>query len=303
MNPIDFLVTKMMLPILEAAHNVTGSYGWAIVFLTVIIRMVLLPLTMQSHLSMKQMQKIQPKLKKIQERYKNKPEELNKRMVELYREHKVNPLGGCLPLLIQMPFLFALYRSLIGTQFREMLDKSGNKAFLFLNDLSKTGVYIKADPAHNIPSALHWDNLLLLAVFTVSTVIQQRYMSPAPPPDADPRQASMQKQMQFMMPIMITVMFLIIPVPSGIYLYLVISNLIGIAQYAFLNYQTERREAMEAEALKSRKHLDLDDEEDDKIEAGVLTEANSDNGDAPKSEQENAKHRVKKGNKKKKRRK
>ena len=84
MNPIDFLVAKMMLPIVETCYSITGNYGWAIVLLTVIIKMVLMPLTVQSYYSMKAMQKIQPKLKKIQERYRGKPEELNKQMMMLY---------------------------------------------------------------------------------------------------------------------------------------------------------------------------------------------------------------------------
>lgn len=296
MNPIDFLVDKMMLPILESAHNITGSYGWAIVFLTVIIRMVLLPLTMQSHFSMREMQKIQPKLKKIQERYKGKPEELNKRMVALYKEHKVNPLGGCLPLVIQMPFLFALYRSLIGKDFTAMLKASGHTSFLFLSDLAKVGVYVEGK--------LHFDNILLLAAFTISTIVQQKYMTPAAAPDADPRQAAVQKQMKFMMPIMITVMFLIIPVPTGIYLYLVISNLIGIAQYAFLNHQSERRDAKQAEAIKSgtaqntaKVRNEVEDENSQMIDA--KTESNQEK--TPESDAN--KHRVKKGTKKKKRRK
>lgn len=298
MNPIDFLVDKMMLPILEKAFAVTGSYGWAIVFLTLIIRMVLLPLTMQSYYSMKAMQKIQPKLKKIQERYKNKPEELNKRMIALYRENKVNPLGGCLPLLVQMPFLFALYAALIGEKFKALLAQPEvSKAFFFMPDLARVGIYSD--------TGLHLDNLFLLAAFTLSTVVQQKTMTPAPSPDADPRQVAIQKQMAVMMPIMITVMFLIIPVPTGIYLYLVVSNLIGIGQYAFLNYHSARREALAA-ANSTSTHAaeDLLEDEDaaaDEDEAVSVSVSGSDTD----SEEKNAdqKYRVKKSGKKKKKRK
>lgn len=290
MNPIAFLENKMMLPILESAFNVTGSYGWAIVLLTVIIRMVLMPLTVQSHNSMKEMQKLQPKLKRIQERYRNKPEELNKKMVELYREHKVNPLGGCLPILIQMPFLFALYATLIGEKFSQMLTESGNTAFFFLADLSKKGL-------QGAEGQFHIDNILLLATFTLTTVLQQKFMTPSNP-NADAKQQAVQKQMQIMMPIVITMMFVFIPVPTGIYLYLVISNVIGIVQYAYLNAQGERREAMLAEANRQNKTadkvmeaLDEDEDEDDEAEATPVQSTPS-----------NAKkHRVKKTKKKKKR--
>jgi len=234
MHPINFLVDQLMLPILETFYNVTNSYGWAIVFLTVIIKMVLLPLTMQSHRSMKEMQKIQPKLKQIQERYKKRPEELNKKMMELYKDHKVNPLGGCLPMLVQMPFLIALYASLMSSKFIVLLEASGDKSFLFLENLAKIGVYNEG--------ILNIENLMLVLVFGATTFLQQKFMSPANA-NADPKQAAMQKQMAVMMPIMITGMFMFFPVPTGVYVYLVISNFIGIAQYAYLNKHSERLEA------------------------------------------------------------
>jgi YidC/Oxa1 family membrane protein insertase len=296
MNPIDFLVDKMMLPILEKAFTVTGSYGWAIVFLTLIIRMVLLPLTMQSYYSMKSMQKIQPKLKKIQERYKNKPEELNKRMIALYRENKVNPLGGCLPLLVQMPFLFALYAALIGEKFKAMLAAPEvSKSFFFMPDLARVGIY-------SSDTGLYLDNLFLLAAFTLSTIVQQKTMTPAPSPDADPRQVAIQKQMAVMMPIMITVMFLIIPVPTGIYLYLVVSNLIGIGQYVFLNHHSARREALAA-ANNPSTHAADDLLEDDDDEAEAVSVTASSNGTPADDASADQKYRVKKSGKKKKKRK
>lgn len=232
MNPITFLVDQLMLPILSTFHNVTHSYGWAIVFLTFIIKMVLLPLTVQSYNSMKEMQKLQPKLKQLQERYRKRPEELNKKMMELYREHKVNPLGGCLPMLIQMPFLIALYAALMSEKFKTMLVDSGDTSFLILENLAKVGVYSD--------SVLNIDNLLLVLFFGATTFLQQKFMSPSPPPGGDPRQAAMQKQMAVMMPIMITLMFLFFPVPTGVYVYLVVSNLIGIAQYAYLHNQGDK---------------------------------------------------------------
>ncbi len=286
MNPINFLVENMMLPILEATHDFTGNYGWGIIFLTLVIRLALLPLTMQSHNSMKAMQKLQPKLKRIQERYKNKPEELNKKMFELYREHKVNPLGGCLPMLVQLPFLFALYASLIGEKFKEMLVKTGDTSFFILEDLGKIGIRNEG--------VMNWDNLALLALFSLSTILQQNLMTPAPGPDADPRQAAVQKQMRVMMPIMITSMFLFFPVPTGIFLYLVISNIIGIIQYAFLNQQSAKRDALEAQNV-SKKAVPVEKMDAPKEKEVVNVQAKS------ASTGNSKKHRVKKGAKKKKR--
>lgn len=270
MNPINFLEHQMMLPILQKSYELAGNYGWAIIFLTIIIRMLLLPLTMQSYYSMKAMQQLQPKLKKIQERYRNKPEELNKHMLALYRDHKVNPLGGCLPLLIQMPFLFALYASLIGKDFAKMLEAPGvDKHFLIFPDLTHLGLRA----AESAGGAIYWENVVLLALFTLTTVIQQRTMTPPPSADADPRQAAIQKQMAVMMPIMITVMFLVIPLPTGIFMYLVVSNLIGIAQYLFLNAQSKRREAMQASGLSKSVNGKIDDFDDDEPETETVVAA------------------------------
>lgn len=317
MNPIDFLVHSMMLPILKTSYQITGNYGWAIILLTFFIRMILLPLTMQSYYSMKEMQKLQPKLKKIQERYKNKPEELNKQMIQLYREHKVNPLGGCLPMLVQMPFLFALYASLIGKDFKTMLAASGDKSFYILPDLTHLGLYEKLSPSlmgvykgvtevagdlsKHLPAAgvFHWENVILLALFTLTTVIQQKTMTPPVSPDMDPRQAAVQKQMQVMMPIMITSMFLIIPLPTGIFLYLVFSNLIGIAQYAFLNAQSKRKDALQAAGMSKNVGSKLEDDLDKEPVTVSVKAKSAANAEA----EDDAKYRVKKASKKKKKRK
>ncbi|PIQ24203.1 hypothetical protein COW36_10300 [bacterium (Candidatus Blackallbacteria) CG17_big_fil_post_rev_8_21_14_2_50_48_46] len=288
MNPIDFLVAKLMLPIVEICYNVTGSYGWAIVLLTVIIKMVLMPLTVQSYYSMKAMQKIQPKLKKIQERYRNKPEELNKQMMQLYREHKVNPLGGCLPMLIQMPFLIALYATLIGPKFKELLGHSSHTSFLFMDNLAKIGVL---DKATNTP---YFDNLFMVAMFGLTTWLQQKYMSPTAPSD-DPQQAAMQRSMAAM-PLIITAMFLFFPVPSGVFVYLVISNLITIAQYSFLNRQSA---ALEAKLVMAGSAQVLQENEADQDEE---SDEESDDSEVALSGA-GGKYKVKKTSKKKKKRK
>ena len=236
MNPISFLVHQVMLPILAQSYALTGNYGWAIICLTTVIRVLLMPLTAKSYYSTRDMQLLQPKLKAIQDKYKDNPEELSKQMVELFKGHKVSPFGGCLPLLIQMPFLIALYSSLTGAEFKAMLAAPGvQRSFLMLPDLTHLGVWHQG--------SLYPENLALLALFTLSTVLQQRVMLPPPAPDADPRQMAMQKQMQVMMPIMITGMFLFFPLPTGVFLYLLVSNLIGIAQYAWLQAQSQRRDA------------------------------------------------------------
>ena len=89
--------------------KVVGNYGIAIIILTILVRLILLPLTLKQEKSMKKMRDIQPELDKLKEKYKDKPQEFQKATAEIYKEHNVNPLAGCLPLLIQMPIFIALY--------------------------------------------------------------------------------------------------------------------------------------------------------------------------------------------------
>ena len=98
-----------MTVVLEWFYGLTGNYGWAIIALTLVVRIVILPLTVYQMKSMKRMQEVQPLMKELQEKYKDQPEKLNQEMMQLYREKKVNPFSGCLPLLIQMPFLYAIF--------------------------------------------------------------------------------------------------------------------------------------------------------------------------------------------------
>ena len=106
-----------MIPILEYFHRMTNSYGWAIILLTVLVRVLVWPLVVKSTQSMQKMSQMQPMMKKIQERYKNDPEKLQKKMMEFYSKNKMNPLGGCLPTLVQLPVLFALFATFSGPPF------------------------------------------------------------------------------------------------------------------------------------------------------------------------------------------
>ncbi|MBF8984425.1 membrane protein insertase YidC [Lutibacter sp. B2] len=102
-------IAKPMGMLLNLFYGLVGSYGFAIILFTLVIKFLLLPLTMHQMKSTKSMSEVQPKLKALQEKYKNDKEKLNVKTMELYKEHKVNPMGGCLPLLIQMPVLFGLF--------------------------------------------------------------------------------------------------------------------------------------------------------------------------------------------------
>lgn len=219
MNIIDILVRQLMLPILTFFFQITHSYGWSIMLLTLVVKGALLPLTAQQFKSAKTMQRLQPQLQELQTKYKDKPEELQKALMEFYKEHQYNPFTGCLPILIQMPFLIALYATLISPDFSKTI---AGQAFFFIEDLARKGMWSAGVP--------HWDNLLMLVVFGVSTFISQKMMTTNPD---DPTQ----KQMLVTMPLMITVMFAWFPVPAGVLLYLVFSNIITLGQnYALLKW-------------------------------------------------------------------
>ncbi|MCD7739991.1 MAG: YidC/Oxa1 family membrane protein insertase, partial [Candidatus Gastranaerophilales bacterium] len=130
---MDF--TSLTVEVLKGLNNITGSYGLAIIALTIIVRGCLWPLGVSQQRSMRAMQVLQPKMKLIQERYKNDPQTMQKKMMEFYKEHKFNPMSGCLPLLIQMPIFIMLYAALISPQF---MQESGNSNFLFINRLDTT---------------------------------------------------------------------------------------------------------------------------------------------------------------------
>ena len=190
--------------------HVVSNWGWCIVLLTVIINLVLLPLRISSMKSMLKMQKVQPQMKAIQDRYKKykmtdpKRQDMNVEIGELYKKHGINPLGGCLPIVIQMPFLFAFYAMLANvTELRQA-------SWLWIKDLSAP------------------DPLFLIPILVIATQMILQRMSPSG--GMDPQQ---QKMMNFMMPLMIGVFSW--SVASGLGVYWVTGVVVMIIQQAIMN--------------------------------------------------------------------
>lgn len=125
------IISQILLQVLQAIFKITHNWGWAIVLLSLAIYLVLFPLTLKQMRSMKEMQALQPRIAELRELYKDNPQKLNKEILELYREHKVNPFGGCLPLILQIPVFFALYQALM----RSVALKGAH--FLWIKDLSE----------------------------------------------------------------------------------------------------------------------------------------------------------------------
>ena len=340
---MDF--TTLTIELLKTLAHFVGNYGIAIVVLTIIVRLALWPLNVSQQRSMKMMQTLQPKLKAIQDRYKNDPQKMQQKMMEFYKEHKFNPMGGCLPLLIQMPVFILLYSALMSPLF---IQNAGNTSFLFINRLDTTlratagvsndgvmgasqydnfvlgktarvilksnevlenvkidkpnkaleiqgqlvpgeniefkmsldhldlkfsqldniakaemtitdlntketenatferkeGLLVASIPSVAVQRSFHWDILLLIALFGLTMYLSQKIMMATQNSASnDPTQQAIQKSMGTFMPIMIIGTFVIIPIPAGVFLYLITSNIIQIIQTVIVNKQIDAEEA------------------------------------------------------------
>lgn len=359
---MDF--TTLTIELLKGLASFVGNYGIAIIVLTIIVRLAMWPLNVSQQRSMRMMQTLQPKMKAIQDRYKNDPQKMQQKMMEFYKEHKFNPMGGCLPLLIQMPIFILLYSALMSPQFIQM---AGDTSFLFVNRLDTTlratagisndgimgasqydnfvlgktarvvlknnevlnnvkidkpnksleiqgdlvpgeniefkmsldhldlkfsqldnianaemsitdlntketetvkferkeGLLVASVPSKAVQRSFHWDILALIVLFGLTMFLAQKIMmaSQNNSAAADPAQQAIQKSMGTFMPIMIIGTFIIIPIPAGVLLYLITSNLIQILQTVIVNKQidmeTEKKKALvDDDDLKGARKID-----------------------------------------------
>jgi len=358
---MDF--TTITIEALKALSNLVGSYGLGIILLTVVIRLAMWPLGVSQQRSMKTMQTLQPKMKAIQDRYKNDPQVMQKKLMEFYKDHKFNPMAGCFPLLLQMPIFILLYSALMSPQFVQM---AGDSQFLFIKRLDSTlkttagisddgimnvskydtfilgksatvylpkeklenvkvekpnkaleiqgeitpgepvdlkisldsldlkfsqldqiqkaevvvsnaqnrenekvefvrkgGILVASLPTNAVKSAFHFDVLILIALFGLTMVATQKIMMASQSSaQMDPTQQAMQKSMGTFMPIMIMATFVFIPIPAGVLLYLITSNVIQVAQTVIINKQLEKEDAqkkqkIDDDAVKTAKKVEI----------------------------------------------
>lgn len=197
------IVAKPIFWLMTQIHKVLGNWGWTIIVLTIMIKLAFFPLTAASYRSMAKMKLVTPKMTAIRERHKGDPQKMNQAMMELYKTEKINPLGGCLPIVVQIPVFIALYWVLLASV------EMRNAPWLgWIHDLASP------DPFYILP-----------VVMAVSMFIQTK-LNPTPP---DPIQA---KVMMFM-PIAFSVMFFFFP--SGLVLYWVVNNVLSISQQWVIN--------------------------------------------------------------------
>lgn len=365
---MDFV--GMTINALEVLAKLVGNWGVAIILLTIVIRMALWLPGVHQQRSMREMQKFQPRMKEIQERYKSNPEQMQKKITEFYKEHNFNPFGGCLPMLVQLPIFILLYSALISPQF---IATAGDAHFLFVKRLDATiksnagisfdnsfgvekgarfasgktatvvlktekgeeetlenvkidqplkAVSVQGDitpgepvdfkipldnlklsfsqldkiqqadfdiintgtketekinfkrsgdnliasvPTIEVKGSVHYDVIALVILFILTMFISQKVMTASSKnAPQDPMQEAMQKQMGTIMPIAIGATFLFIPIPAGVLLYLVTSNIFQVIQTLVINKQLDIQEAHkvaaeqtsdESEAVKKAKKI------------------------------------------------
>ena len=255
------LVTNLLTMLYGFTHN----YGVAIILLTIFIRLILYPLMQKQMVSMREMQKIQPLMKAVQEKYKNDKERLNKELMALYKEHKVNPMSGCLPLLIQMPILILLFQTLRVFKYHIPNTEIIDGGFLWIAnqvEILKDGLPVivggLAAPEQliGLGDGIFGIEYIGILPFLVggSMYIQQKMTSTdGSTGKAGGSTQQTQKMMTIMMPLMIG--FMSFSLPSGLTLYWFTSTLLGIGQQYLINKKMPAIEEMPKEAVSDKGEL------------------------------------------------
>ena len=213
------IIAKPCVWLMNLLYGVIPNYGIAIIILTLLIKIVLWPLGSKSYKSMSEMKKIQPLMKEVREKYKDDKKKMNEEVMGLYRTYKINPLGGCLPMVVQLPVFFALYRMLY-----QAIELRHAPFFLWIDDLSAPDRLFRF-PVEHIPFMEPPYGIPVLTLIMGASMLLQQKMSP---PMGDPTQA---KMMMFM-PVIFTVIF--INFSSGLVLYWLVNNILSIAQQYYI---------------------------------------------------------------------
>jgi len=208
-------LAKPFFKVISWIHDYVGNWGWAIVLFTILVKIILFPLSYKGMLSMQKLKDLAPKMKDIKEKYKGDSAKMNMKMMELYKNHGANPLGGCLPLLLQIPIFFALYRVLLNAD-----ELQGAEWILWINNLAVMDPY--------------WVLPILMGI----TMYYQQKITPSN--FTDPLQEKIFK----FFPVLMTVFF--ISFPAGLVLYWLTNNILTIAQQYYINKVYDKHKALNA---------------------------------------------------------
>lgn len=208
-----FLSTPLFW-LLSKIHSLIGNWGWSIILLTCVVKLILLPLSAKGYKSMAKMRKMGPEIQRIRETYGDDRQKVSQEMMKFYQKEKINPIGGCLPMVIQMPVFIALYWML-----RESVELRHAPFMLWIHDLSTIDPYF------------------ILPIIMGASMFLQQQLNPTPP---DPTQAKVMK----MLPIIFTIFFMWFP--AGLVLYWITNNVLSMAQQYFITKQIEKGDARKA---------------------------------------------------------
>jgi YidC/Oxa1 family membrane protein insertase len=215
-------VSKILLALLYGLYHVIPNYGIGIIVMTLVVRLCLFPMTRKGQIAMFRMQKLQPLIKEMQEKYKDDRQRQGKEMMDLYRKHNANPMSGCWPMLVQLPILWGLFQML-----RNSIALRQQPFVFWITDLSKPDT---------IATLGGFSLNILPILMTIASLVQQITM----PKPADPQQAQTQKMMMFM-PVIMCVMFY--SMPSGLVLYWLTSTTSGIVEQRIVKLQIKSMDA------------------------------------------------------------
>ena len=223
---IDFgwfhIVASPLMSVLRLLHSVTGNYGLDVILLTILVKLLFFPLSNKSFQSMAAMKKLQPQMERLREQHADDKQKLNQETMELYKRHKVNPLGGCLPMVVQFPVFIGLYQGLMYA-----IELRQAPFFGWITDLSQPDRLGSLALPFVDPPGLP----ILTLVMGGSMILQQKM---TPMTTGDP----MQQKMMMLMPVVFTVMF--VNFPAGLVLYWLINNVLSVAQQYWYNSQQEQ---------------------------------------------------------------
>jgi YidC/Oxa1 family membrane protein insertase len=253
---LDFIVYPFANLLLLLYQYLGQQTIVAIAALTVLIRLLILPLTLSQQRSAQKMQKLQPEIEKLREKYGDDQETLAQEQMKLWRKAGVNPAGGCLPLLIQLPIMIALYRAIIFIVPSTPLQLFQFSGQIFIDRwlpslrglVPLQSTFLRMDLGQPPSPEQWWSYALPILVFATSW-LQQKLLTPPSAGDGQSQAQMMNQQMQIMMPLMFG--FISLQYATGLSIYFIISNLFGMAQYYFI--RTNRGEKSEVAPVRTRK--------------------------------------------------
>lgn len=213
------MLSTVFMAALNGLQGLTGSYAWAIIIFTIGIKVLLYPITQKQYRSMKEMQAIQPEIRALQEKYKTDQKRLQEEQMKLFSKHKINPLGGCFPVFIQMPILYGIYTTIMN--FKHVFE-SEHVGFLWI------GSFLSDRFPHYFAKNLAGADIPLLLIYGVSMYLSQKLTV------TDPATAKQQASMNTIMPIFFTYMLWNWGLPSAMVLYWLMFNLLGLIQQAHI---------------------------------------------------------------------